>query len=189
MFRKRRQDSLPTSTNVAPSVFHMPHFQHNSSNGNQQQQQNIDGSGRAIHMEAPLARAWKKASTYTRGTYYCLAFCFFMAYFGYRWLRWNHGACETNRKQNTLASIKWCLIIGLMNSFSDYFEITYTFLSFFYMYLSMKKMYISTKIFSIHPFGMPHGAMHFPVDSPRLERQTQGCLSTTTIDQSRNDEN
>ena len=50
-----------------------------------------DGSGKAIRMEAPVARAWKKATGYTKGSYYALIGCVFMIYFGYRWLRYNHG--------------------------------------------------------------------------------------------------
>lgn len=96
MFRKRRQESLPTSSNTAPSIFHLPlgrsgNIGSNSNFNYNDNSQMKDGSGKAIQMEAPLTRAWKKASTYTRGTYYCLALFLFMAYFGYRWLRWNHG--------------------------------------------------------------------------------------------------
>jgi len=86
MFRNRRkQDSLPTSSNVAPSVFHLPTNTGANTGGI------ADGSGRAIRMEAPVARAWKKATTFTKGSYYALAVCILMMYFGYRWIRWHHG--------------------------------------------------------------------------------------------------
>ena len=58
-----------------------------------------DGSGKAIHMEAPIAKAWKKASAYTKGSYYALFATLFMTYFGYRWLRWNHGEYLMSREQ------------------------------------------------------------------------------------------
>jgi hypothetical protein len=67
------------SGNVAPSSFRFP-----SNNAMS------DGSGKAIRMEAPVSRAWKRASGYTKGTYYCLLACILFIYFGYRWLRWSH---------------------------------------------------------------------------------------------------
>jgi hypothetical protein len=43
-----------------------------------------DGSGRAIRMEAPIVRAWKASSGYTKGTYYSLLFNFFLVFWGFR---------------------------------------------------------------------------------------------------------
>ncbi|CAB9499653.1 expressed unknown protein [Seminavis robusta] len=89
MFRNRKhQETLPMSGNVAPSSFHFPTGNGKSSYASM----GSDGSGKAIRMEAPIARAWKKASGYTKGSYYALITCFLMTYFGYRWLRWNHAS-------------------------------------------------------------------------------------------------
>jgi hypothetical protein len=108
MFRNRRkQDTLPTSMNAAPSIFHY------SKNGNA-----ADGSGRAIHMEAPVARAWKKATMYTKGTYYSLGFCVFLMYFGYRWLRWSHGESppHTFADQRLMHSAPFVLLVHALIS-------------------------------------------------------------------------
>ena len=53
-----------------------------------------DGSGKSIKMDAPVVKAWKKASGYTRGSYYALAVTIFLVYYGYSSLRyWN---CTSN---------------------------------------------------------------------------------------------
>mmetsp|Transcript_2229 Transcript_2229/g.4706 ORF Transcript_2229/g.4706 Transcript_2229/m.4706 type:complete len:324 (-) Transcript_2229:563-1534(-) len=50
----------------------------------------FDGSGRSIKMEAPVVKAWKKASGYTRGSYYSLGVTLFMVFYGFRSMRyWN----------------------------------------------------------------------------------------------------
>ena len=49
-----------------------------------------DGSGRAIKMDAPVVKAWKKASAFTKYSYYFLMFCVLLIFMGYRYLRfWN----------------------------------------------------------------------------------------------------
>lgn len=49
-----------------------------------------DGSGRAIKMDAPVVKAWKKASAFTKYSYYILLFCVLLIFMGYRYLRfWN----------------------------------------------------------------------------------------------------
>lgn len=49
-----------------------------------------DGSGRAIKMDAPVVKAWKQSSTFTKYSYYILAVCVLMIFMGYRYLRyWN----------------------------------------------------------------------------------------------------
>jgi hypothetical protein len=58
-----------------------------------------DGSGRAIKMDAPVVKAWKQSSSYTKNSYYAVAFCLLMVYGGYRSLRyWNgkDGALRTS---------------------------------------------------------------------------------------------
>jgi len=51
-----------------------------------------DGSGKAIHMDAPIVRNWKNSSKYTKGTYYCLLSSIFITFWGIRCLRYNHGS-------------------------------------------------------------------------------------------------
>eukprot|EP00934_Nitzschia_sp_Nitz4_P000837 Nitzschia sp. Nitz4//scaffold107_size73032//11717//12787//NITZ4_005755-RA/size73032-augustus-gene-0.94-mRNA-1//1//CDS//3329532578//837//frame0 len=46
-----------------------------------------DGSGRAVKMDAPVVKAWKKASSWTKYTYYILAACVVMVFMGWRGLR------------------------------------------------------------------------------------------------------
>jgi hypothetical protein len=49
-----------------------------------------DGSGRSIKMDAPVVKAWKQSSSYTKNSYYAVFFCLLMVYGGYRSLRyWN----------------------------------------------------------------------------------------------------
>lgn len=49
-----------------------------------------DGSGKAIKMDAPVVKAWKQSSSFTKYSYYILAVCMLMVFFGYRYLRyWN----------------------------------------------------------------------------------------------------
>lgn len=103
MFRKRKgQDMmLPTSSNAAPSAFHFP----GKSNGA------ADGSGAAIRMEAPIAKAWKTSSIHTKITYYATLGCLFSAYFGYRWLRWSHASvhliCHTQECTFSITPKGW----------------------------------------------------------------------------------
>mmetsp|Transcript_39852 Transcript_39852/g.56170 ORF Transcript_39852/g.56170 Transcript_39852/m.56170 type:complete len:303 (+) Transcript_39852:133-1041(+) len=52
-------------------------------------QGSADGSGRSIKMDAPIVKAWKTSSRYTKGTYYILIFFIFLTFMGYRTLR--HG--------------------------------------------------------------------------------------------------
>lgn len=60
----------------------------------------LDGSGRSIKMDAPVVKAWKKASGYTRWTYYLLGFTFFMVFYGFRSLRyWNASIWLTCHQQ------------------------------------------------------------------------------------------
>ena len=76
MFRNRRKnESLPTSTNAAPSIFHIGNSSNNRGPilGHLPGSNVADGSGKAIRMEAPIAKAWKKAKGYTKGSYYALA--------------------------------------------------------------------------------------------------------------------
>lgn len=41
-------------------------------------------------MDAPVVKAWKQSSSFTKYSYYILGLCMFMVYFGYRYLRyWN----------------------------------------------------------------------------------------------------
>ena len=50
----------------------------------------LDGSGRSIKMQAPIVKAWKTASGYTRTSYYFLGVTLLMVFYGFRSLRyWN----------------------------------------------------------------------------------------------------
>jgi hypothetical protein len=54
----------------------------------------LDGSGRSVKMDAPVVKAWKKASGYTKYSYYFLGFTCFLIFYGFRSLRyWN---CTSN---------------------------------------------------------------------------------------------
>lgn len=59
----------------------LPMAQYNSYGGSG------DGSGKSIKMDAPIVKAWKKSSGYTKATYYCLVANILIAFLGYRALR------------------------------------------------------------------------------------------------------
>lgn len=66
-----------------------------------------DGSGKSIKMDAPVVKAWKKASGYTRGSYYALAATIFLVYYGFSSLRyWN---CTSNF---CLLDESWSKVVG-----------------------------------------------------------------------------
>ena len=49
-----------------------------------------DGSGRSIKMDAPVVKAWRKASVYTRVSYCLLGLALCLIFYGFRSLRyWN----------------------------------------------------------------------------------------------------
>jgi hypothetical protein len=50
----------------------------------------VDGSGKAVHMDAPLWRAWKNADGYIKGTYIFLVLSVMLMIFGYRQLRYRN---------------------------------------------------------------------------------------------------
>jgi hypothetical protein len=50
-----------------------------------------DGSGRAIKMDAPVVKAWKTASGFTRGSYYVLGFFILLILIGIRYLTRSNG--------------------------------------------------------------------------------------------------
>jgi hypothetical protein len=50
-----------------------------------------DGSGRGIHMDAPLWRAWKNANGYIKGSYIFLTISFALIFSGYRCIRHHNG--------------------------------------------------------------------------------------------------
>ena len=47
-----------------------------------------DGSGKAIKMDAPVVKAWKQSSGYTRWTYYILGFFVLLLFVG--WIHYHH---------------------------------------------------------------------------------------------------
>lgn len=91
MFRRNnRNDILPSThygTGRGSSGGGLPAFSGSSGGFN-------DGSGRSIKMDAPVIKAWKKASGYTRGSYYALAFTIFLIYYGYRSLSYWNGTSK-----------------------------------------------------------------------------------------------
>jgi hypothetical protein len=52
----------------------------------------VDGSGKAVHMDAPLWRAWKNADGYIKGTYIFLVLSIMLMIFGYRQLRYHNSS-------------------------------------------------------------------------------------------------
>lgn len=81
LLKNKENESLPTSRNRAPSIFH-------ANPG----QQSSDGSGKAIRLPAPIVRDWKRSSMYTRCTYYCLLGFLILLFIGYRYLRYEHSS-------------------------------------------------------------------------------------------------
>ena len=91
MFQRKRSDDLPTSMSLptggdggSGGGGGFP-FVGGSSNSTP------DGSGKAIKMDAPIVASWKKASGYTRGSYYVLLFFIMLLFVGYRYLRGMNG--------------------------------------------------------------------------------------------------
>lgn len=52
----------------------------------------LDGSGRSIRMEAPITKAWRRADSYTKVSYYILAATLFMIFYGIRSLRYGNAS-------------------------------------------------------------------------------------------------
>jgi hypothetical protein len=70
----------------------------------------VDGSGKAVHMDAPLWRAWKNADGYIKGTYIFLVLSIMLMIFGYRQLRYH------NCKRARLVSRR-CFLYSLLTHF------------------------------------------------------------------------
>lgn len=91
MFQRKNAASLPTTSplNVPAgdsgggSSFGIP------MGGNR----GPDGSGKAIKMDAPVVKAWKQASSFTKYSYYILGFFILLIFVGYRYLRYWNGKC------------------------------------------------------------------------------------------------
>mmetsp|Transcript_126780 Transcript_126780/g.189134 ORF Transcript_126780/g.189134 Transcript_126780/m.189134 type:complete len:318 (+) Transcript_126780:203-1156(+) len=84
MFNRKKGGSLPTTSIPAGDQggFGLP------LGGNA----GPDGSGRAIKMDAPVVKAWKQASSFTKYSYYILAFFFLLIFVGYRYLRYGNAS-------------------------------------------------------------------------------------------------
>jgi hypothetical protein len=83
MFRRKNSGSLPTTSMPSPT---------GSGTGGvlPRRQSGADGSGKGIHMDAPIVKSWKQASTFTKYSYYILVFFIILMFTGYRYLRyWN----------------------------------------------------------------------------------------------------
>lgn len=66
----------------------------------------FDGSGRSIKMEAPVVKAWKKASGYTRGSYYFLGVTLFMVFYGFRSMRYWNGMSKRDDEHVTVVGFQ-----------------------------------------------------------------------------------
>ncbi|CAJ1942286.1 unnamed protein product [Cylindrotheca closterium] len=78
MFRRKNSGSLPM--NSSPRT----------GGGSFMSRPGDDGSGKSIRMDAPIIKSWKQASSFTKYSYYILAFFIFLMFVGYRYLRyWN----------------------------------------------------------------------------------------------------
>jgi len=51
-----------------------------------------DGSGRAVKMDAPVIRAWKNASTFTKSTYYWFVGSLLLIFFSWRHISYHHAS-------------------------------------------------------------------------------------------------
>lgn len=91
MFRGRKSEMLPTAS-------------YSSYNGNDARnspntgygfgygaKKVPDGSGRGIRMEAPIVRAWRNSSIYTKATYYSVLATISLIVWGYLELRGSNG--------------------------------------------------------------------------------------------------
>lgn len=98
MFHRKNYASLPT-TSMSPS--------HSGGYGLPLGHSSPDGSGRAIKMDAPVVKAWKKSSTITKYTYYVMLFFFLLFIFGFRHLRyWNSSILLTCQSQECSLDVK-----------------------------------------------------------------------------------
>lgn len=61
-----------------------------------------DGSGKAIKMDAPVVKAWKKTSSWTKYSYIIMSICVTMMFIGYRYLRMGNGAYINIHKTHSL---------------------------------------------------------------------------------------
>lgn len=98
MFRRDRRDTLPSTTYGGGSSGGGLPFGGGSGS--------IDGSGRSIKMDAPVVKAWKKASGYTKWTYYLLGLTTFLVFYGFRSLMyWNASIWLTCHQQECTLEI------------------------------------------------------------------------------------
>lgn len=82
---QRKNNSLPTTSFGGPSNNTGGFGLHLGKGKN-----GPDGSGKAIKMDAPVVKAWKQSSTFTKYSYYILLFFIMLIFIGYRYLRyWN----------------------------------------------------------------------------------------------------
>lgn len=88
MFRRNQNDTLPSTmhgTGVGSGGGFRSPFRGGGGGGG-----SLDGSGRSIKMDAPVVKAWKKSSGYTRWSYYIFIFALSLVFFGFRSMRyWN----------------------------------------------------------------------------------------------------
>jgi len=98
MFRRNnKNDSLPSTTYGTGGGGGLPFGRGGGS---------LDGSGRSIKMDAPIVKAWRKASGHTRWSYYILGLTLFMVFYGFRSLRyWNASIWLTCHEQECTLEI------------------------------------------------------------------------------------
>mmetsp|Transcript_3359 Transcript_3359/g.8946 ORF Transcript_3359/g.8946 Transcript_3359/m.8946 type:complete len:322 (+) Transcript_3359:87-1052(+) len=92
LFRRNNQnDTLPSTSYGSGRGGGLPFAEGGGS---------LDGSGRSIKMDAPVVKAWKQASGYTRYSYYILGTTLFMIFFGFRsMMYWNASIWLTCHQQ------------------------------------------------------------------------------------------
>lgn len=86
MLRRKNNEALPTVLPLSP-----PGRQNSQGFLSNYQSNGQDGSGRSIKMDAPIVKSWKKASIFTKYSYYALGFFLLLLFIGYRYLRYRNG--------------------------------------------------------------------------------------------------
>lgn len=100
MFRRNSQNDTLPSTSYGTGQSRSNSFSFSGGGGT------VDGSGRSIKMDAPVVKAWKKASGYTRYSYYFLVITLFMGFYGFRsMMYWNSSIWLTCHQQECTLEI------------------------------------------------------------------------------------
>ena len=99
MFRGRKSEMLPTASYSGYSSSSLDAGKRNNNSSSAGygfgfgSKKVPDGSGRGIRMEAPIVRAWRNSSVYTKATYYSVVLTASLIVWGYLELRSSNGTC------------------------------------------------------------------------------------------------